>query len=221
MTLKFTRPRSGISKERAKELPIFRSNRLLIVSESHQPELVRLSNSIRSCRLCSLGCDKRLINRPVIRGTVPCNVLYIGEAPSVHDHSGNQPLIGVVGDTLEEIHNALAPMFKQATAAFITTVQCLPFPPENVKDKDHRAPNKSESRTCFDAHTQHLINLCNPDVVVLVGEVAKTTVRQSPDREYVHIRHPSSMFRQKDLALEKATAFTAIRDAMERKGLVF
>lgn len=152
---------------------------------------------------------------------MPCNVLYIGEAPSVIDHSGNQPLIGVVGDVLEELHSQLSTLFNSSTAAFITTVQCLPFPPETVKDKDHRAPNKTESRTCFDAHTQHLINLCDPDVVVLVGEVAKTTVRQSTNREYVHIRHPASMFRQKDLALEKATAFTAIRDAMERKGLIF
>lgn len=222
MAIKLTR-KFGISSSTVAISPIFKSNKPLVVKEEHKKELATLTQSVSTCRACPLGSTQHK-SRPVIRGAVPCDVLWIGEAPSVIDTNGGQPLIGVMGEVLEEIVAALSTpdLFPNCTHAFTTTVKCLPLPPAHVKDKDHRAPNKGESRTCLDLHLIPLIRLCAPSVIVLVGEVAKAVIPQTDVRiRFVHIRHPASMFRQKDLALEKATAFTAVRDAMMQQGLVF
>lgn len=133
----------------------------------------------KDCRGCSL-CERR--NRVVLaRGKLPCDVLFIGEAPGESEDTLGQPFIGPAGKLLDWL-------IEQAGGAdhriaFTNLIACIPRDETGKKVID---PPKEAIDACRDRLIEILSIAC-PSVVVYVGKASQKygpeAVKQAEDWE--------------------------------------
>lgn len=151
-----------------------------------------------NCKLCQLA-EKR--QRVVIaRGTFPCDVLFIGEAPGQSEDSVGVPFVGPAGDLMDRI-------IKQAivggeTYALTNLVGCIPL--EDYGQKTAQPP-KDAILACK-PRVIEFIDICKPKLIVLVGDLAKKHVDVG-EYKSISITHPAAILRmditQKGLATQR------------------
>lgn len=132
-----------------------------------------------------------------IRGTLPCDVLFIGEAPGESEDILGYPFVGDAGHKLDElIREVESEVFPEPefTHAIINLIGCYPG-----KD-DHgnfNRPHKESVKQC-EPHLRGLIELCNPKLLALLGETAGKKLPKDLRLTYkhVHLEHPSSILRK-------------------------
>lgn len=161
-----------------------------------------------SCTKCKLGCDPELRERTFFKGTLPCEVLFIGEAPGFSENTSGLPFdnpqaAGWVFDAIIDLLLASNPEF---TWACTNSVICLP-----IDDKDRsktREPNKEEIGSCQERLID-LVFIAKPKLIVAMGGVAEKATRgietyfsgnkaySSPifHIRYIFTKHPSWMQR--------------------------
>jgi hypothetical protein len=99
------------------------------------------------------GCGSNLcpLARKVVlaRGTLPCDVLFIGEGPGVSEDVTGRPFVGPAGSLLDHIVNtALAPEgTPTCTVAFTNLVGCMPHADPD-SGATFREPTPDEIKTC-------------------------------------------------------------------------
>lgn len=153
------------------------------------------------CTECNLHQHRK--NIVLCRGNLPCNILYIGEAPGNSENTLGQPFIGPAGKLLDHIiscvmddltHTELNNVFKGSYA--MTNVVCCK-PPKN-ENGEQQPPTKKQVESCSD-RLEDFINLSNPQIIVNVGTVSKRHISLSLPRnykcEFVDIMHPASVLR--------------------------
>lgn len=160
------------------------------------------------CELCEL-CETR---RKVVlyRGTIPCDVLFIGEAPGPSEDKVGSPFKGPAGHLLDQmIENAELDKFY---LGFGNLVGCIPLGPNDngdlVKLTD---PDKAHIKACAPRLVE-LTALVKPKAIVRVGKLADKWVPELlpdlSDLPYVAITHPGAILRaditQKGLQVQKA-----------------
>jgi len=148
-----------------------------------------LINKINNCQACPLHAVRRKNCNPVIgRGTIPADILFIGEAPGLTEELLGKPFIGPSGKLLDL-------MLSQAIGSHITyyitnIVMCRPT---NKKMGDNRAPLPFEITKCSQ-YLMQIYDIVNPKVVCFVGRVAETNYkREFP--ESIFIYHPAFLLR--------------------------
>jgi uracil-DNA glycosylase family 4 len=94
------------------------------------------------------------------RGSVPCDVLFIGEAPGESENSLGQPFVGPAGQLLDVIIRRALPV--ETSHALTNLVCCIP------RDEG----GKAEVQCCSDRLVQ-MVELCRPKLIVCVGRLAK------------------------------------------------
>lgn len=190
----------------------------------------------RECRECPL-CDQRY--RTVLgRGTVPCDVLFVGEAPGENENLIGQPFVGPAGNLLDDIVDRSVGAFNREravegeralTTAYTNLVAC--FPAEAKQTKNHQ-PAKEEIAACQD-RLREMIAICRPRLIVAVGSLADENIPLALDtivysggrvqdhptvRHTISILHPSYILSrlplaQKGMAVQKI--IVNIRTALE------
>ena len=145
-----------------------------------------------SCVACPL-CTNR--SKTVFtRGSVPCDVLFIGEAPGPSEDVIGKPFIGPAGKFLDElIFDATYINTLKQTAtkiAFTNLVACLP---ESVEDKI-QPPNEVAIKKCY-PRLKEFVTICNPSIVILTGKLASDFFprKQFPNISFFEILHPASI----------------------------
>lgn len=132
-------------------------------------------NRWKNCTDCPL-CEVRT-KVVLTRGKIPADLLFIGEAPGPSEDSVGSPFIGPAGSLLDR-------MIAQATPdtiriAFTNTVACFPrlTAEEKLQEptKKYRDPNEVEIKACHNRLVE-FVRICQPKVIVLLGEVAKRAV---------------------------------------------
>jgi DNA polymerase len=130
-----------------------------------------------------------------VRGTVPCDVLFVGEAPGPSENVIGQPFVGPAGNLLDKIvkralgrvslcrvcgrslqlvnqaldcPNGHGLFPRPVTHAFCNLVGCLPLDDGGKKFEEPDA----ESIGCCAPRLQDLMDLCNPRLLVCVGKLA-------------------------------------------------
>lgn len=170
-----------------------------------------------SCQECPLCTQRTSI--VLAKGSVPCDCMFLGEAPGVSEDTSGLPFDGPAGAKLDEIVAAVrASSMVQFTEAYTNLVSC--FPREAKQTKDHR-PEDDEIKACS-PRLQEFVALCQPRLIVAVGDTADEwgpVVAGAPQEvEWCHIVHPAAILRmpaaQKDMATRKQVAI--LRDAIER-----
>jgi uracil-DNA glycosylase family 4 len=177
------------------------------------------------------GCGSSLCAgaRKVVlaRGCVPCDVLFVGEAPGESENVTGVPFVGPAGHLLDHIvDRALAPDgMLLYSVAFCNVVGCIPRDAEGGKVAD---PAPADVKACA-PRLREFVELANPRLIVCVGTVArkwldpksKGRVALPRDIHMTDISHPAYILRaniaQRTLLVQRAivTIATAAQEYLE------
>jgi len=148
----------------------------------------------QDCQLCPLG--KTATHHVLYRGQVPCQVLFVGEAPGESEDILGEPFVGPAGDILndliEDTHKQTSIYFSYAIT---NVVCCLPYDTEN---DTLREPTQIEASAC-NPRLREFVSLCNPSLVVLLGKIADRDFGRRKEffrYQTLSIKHPAYISRQ-------------------------
>lgn len=167
----------------------------------------------QECRKCSL-CEKR--QRVVLaRGRVPCDVLFVGEAPGQSEDVIGLPFVGPAGKLLDEIIDQ--GLDGQYDYALTNLVCCIPLDENGSKVTE---PPKEAILACSD-RLQEFVTICRPKVIVCVGSLSAKWIEKNfgyrISNLFVSITHPAAILRmdvsQRGLAIQRAVV--TLQDSVE------
>jgi uracil-DNA glycosylase len=157
-----------------------------------------------NCRRCAL-CDQR--SRIVLaRGDVPCDVLFVGEAPGDSEDASGLPFWGPAGQLLDgvvaeasaawQIDGTSGTGYNQFGFAFTNLCCCYPAV---AKQGENHQPLPQEIRECA-PRLREFVDICRPRLIVCVGALASQYIGWSVDAaserwEIVAITHPAAVLR--------------------------
>lgn len=125
------------------------------------------------------------------RGSIPADLLFIGEAPGLCEDVIGKPFVGPAGNLLDMIlEDTLQNLDTehQPTYCITNTVCCLPKDPES---NQIRQPHKEEIKICMERLTD-FIALVKPKALITVGKIAKQNLPQLPI-PFHSIIHPAAL----------------------------
>lgn len=152
------------------------------------------------CKACPLCQTRKQV--VLARGTVPCDVLFIGEAPGHSENSLGKPFMGPAGALLDEMIveagiNELISVDVEGnetplTISFTNLIACIPFEEGKV-----RQPSELEIRACA-RRLEEFIQICKPKVIVRVGKVAQQWLSDDNSLliKTLSIDHPAMILRE-------------------------
>ncbi len=165
----------------------------------------------RKCRECTLCENRRTV--VLVRGKLPCDVLFCGEAPGESEDVLGRPFVGPAGKLLDQIIlyavNALGtggavtvgPPFR---FAFTNLVACIP----KEDGKKATEPPKEAIKACSN-RLREIIEIAKPKVILAVGSLATKHLPKVTDLPITSIVHPAGIMRldvsQRGLAVQRAT----------------
>lgn len=111
-----------------------------------------------------LGCPMTRINRVDGQGSVPCDIMLIGEAPGKTEDKKGMPFCGKSGSELTHLYLAKCAQIDRRNVYVTNLVKCR----TNDKDRD---PNDAEIRACGRLLIQEL-RVVQPRFIGAVGRIA-------------------------------------------------
>jgi DNA polymerase len=128
--------------------------------------------------LWSSGCGSNLCSEAqhicLWRGDIPCDILFVGEAPSIPADVVGEPFTGEIRAIVDDaIKQAGAVGF---TAAYTNLVCCVPRNPENRSKV--LSPPPGEAIIACRRRLQDFLRLCRPRLIVAVGRSAQDALRE-------------------------------------------
>lgn len=151
----------------------------------------------KNCTLCDLSiCRKRVVT---YRGSVPCDVLFIGEGPGDGEDVLGKPFVGEAGKFLDRmIKRAIEESGISPKLGFTNMVGCLPKDPET--NEKIGQPTKQQIRACT-PRLQEIIEIAQPKKIVAVGKVARENILPyvmdlAEGGHVVSITHPAAILKQ-------------------------
>lgn len=173
----------------------------------------------QDCQLCKL-CVNRT-NIVLGKGKIPCDALFVGEAPGASEDILSVPFVGPAGKLLDEIIRQSGA--EKYRLAFTNLVACIPLD-DSGEDK-LVAPPLESIRACKDRLVE-FVQLANPKMIVCVGALAAKWCPEFLNKKlvYVNIVHPAAILRgnlaQRGLSIQRAVVIlsTAIEDHLEKNG---
>lgn len=121
------------------------------------------------CERWKDGCGSSLCPKArkigLVRGSLPCDVMFIGEAPSISADVVGRPFVGPTGALLNEIIRQAITV--ELRFIFTNIVGCV-----SVDDNRKHAPPPDEALMACRPRVKELIEICDPKLLVAVGTVA-------------------------------------------------
>ena len=150
----------------------------------------------RGCQKCTLSRRRKKV--VLARGKIPCDVLFIGEAPGHSENIMGKPFIGPAGKLMEKILEKA--LDGQYDYALTNLVACIPL---GENDNKLQQPPEECIEAC-EPRLQEFLDVAIPDVVITVGRLAEKHFVSANNS----IVHPAAMLRmplaQKSLAIQQA-----------------
>lgn len=178
-----------------------------------------------SCTLCPLHETRQRVC--IARGSLPCDVLFIGEAPGVSEDVFGQPFVGPAGKLLDQmIANSLRQSGKSLKLAFTNLVGCIPLEEEeDGTTAKTEEPSEESIEACAPRLTE-LVHIAKPRAIVTVGKLSKKHVSGQAQfslskdgslpwlkgefLKFIDVIHPAWILRadvsQKGLAIQRCIA---------------
>lgn len=176
------------------------------------------------------GCGNAICstarNVCLARGSVPCDVLFVGEAPGESEDVIGRPFVGPAGKLLDRIvTDAMGDLIVgqdendndvRLTCAFANLVGCIP---RNELEKAAE-PDAAEIRQCS-TRLNEFVQLCRPKLLVAVGALSRKWLESCVTTDgikVVSIDHPAFIIRSnvtaQGLLIQKAvvTLSNAVED---------
>lgn len=173
----------------------------------------------QSCTKCTLQHNRQHV--VMVRGTVPCTVLFVGEAPGHSEDSCGIPFAHAApaGRILNHIIDES--ISTEITHAITNIVCCLPV----GENSQITQPNDQEIMACGQ-RLREFVTICSPSLIVCVGKLAtewidphrRGCVLPSYTGQIVNITHPAAVLRmnQSMQGLQVQKAIVTIRSAVRR-----
>ncbi len=180
------------------------------------------------CSACNLYKTRSQV--VLARGTVPCDVVLIGEAPGISEDSIGLPFIGPAGHLLDQIINKAMDYDKDGNPLWIYAMTnlccCLPIGEDGLKAAE---PDDDYIEACS-PRLQEFMEIANPSLIVTVGRLAtewldpqyKKSISFHKPIPMVSVLHPAAILRmqvaQQWLARQKCivTIRQAVEEMLER-----
>lgn len=169
------------------------------------------------------GCGSDLcpsaMHKVFYRGDIPCDILFIGEAPGKSEDKLGQPFVrgAPAGGLLQRIVNQSVP--KNYKVGFTNVVACIP----RVPGEEKLEPEFEQITSCK-PRLEEIIDIASPRLIIAVGRNAKDALEQGylhstriPEGTMVaHVVHPAWIFRQSTAfqGVEIQRVCCTIRDAI-------
>lgn len=174
----------------------------------------------KDCTACNLSLCR--VDRPdkyrtvFARGTIPCDVLFIGEAPGVSENVLGRPFVGPAGHLMDRILlKAFRGIDKVLTYALTNLVCCIPVDETGGKAG---TPQDVEIQACSERLIE-FYEICRPSLIICVGELAEAWVKYIlPDLvPTIHVAHPAYIIRKPyaQQGLMEQRVVVQIRTALE------
>jgi len=175
------------------------------------------------CQRCGLSKVRKQV--VTARGRLPCEILFVGEAPGISENSIGVPFVGPAGKLLDSQVESACSVFSTIPAiAFVNLVGCIPLD-ENTNRKNSE-PTANEIEACR-PRLEELFKLAKPKLVVCVGDLSWQHATQGNwaakiKANVVHVKHPAAILREpiqtKGLSSQRVIvqlidAFTELYDA--------
>ncbi len=163
----------------------------------------------KDCQSCGL-CKQR--DRICLaRGTVPADVVFVGEAPGASEDATGLVFNGPAGKLLDQIiERAWAP---EVQCALTNLVACFP---REAKARGENEPESAEIQAC-EPRLIEFVNIAQPRLIVCVGVLAAQWIDHNDTVRCADIVHPAAILRmplaQKQMAAQKA--IVVLRNAWE------
>ena len=171
---------------------------------------MRLTDRIKSCTSCPLLVSSR--TQVVIgEGPVPCDYLFLGEAPGRHEDKTGRPFIGASGH-LMRLYAAKVGL-PEGTYHILNVLKCRP--PENRDPTPEEISNcrgfllsqikalKPKAAIAFGRYAHaFFIGESNPNKIRVLDNAGK--VIDYKDIKVVLTFHPAYVLRNRETAIEKA-----------------
>lgn len=165
----------------------------------------------KNCTACPLGLQRSRI--VLARGVVPCDVLFVGEAPGVSEDTLGLPFVGPAGDLLDRIIARALEPYPQVTVALTNLVACFPREAKATGDNE---PERDEILACR-ARLVEFVNIAQPRLIVCVGKLSTRYIDHNDTVRCADIDHPAYILRmplaQKNGAAQRTAV--VIRNAVE------
>lgn len=129
------------------------------------------------CERCALSKSRRSI--VLARGTVPCDVLFIGEAPGESEDVLGEPFVGPAGHLLDTIWvEALDAHGDEPSWAMTNVLACMPrIPGDGWTEKYVTGDDiPTEYIEACSERLNDFVHLCDPKIIVLVGKLSGNRV---------------------------------------------
>lgn len=158
-----------------------------------------------TCTRCPLHLTRKRV--VLVRGQLPCDVLFVGEAPGRSEDVLGQPFVGPAGQLLDRIIKSAD---RRVTIyAFTNLVACIPL----GDDGNKTAEPSHESILACRPRLGNLIKIAQPKLVACVGSLAEDHVPELVSVPIVHIVHPAAILRaptaQQGMMVKKAVVTLA------------
>lgn len=150
-------------------------------------------HQFQTCTRCELW--KYRHNVVIGRGSLPSDVVFIGEGPGMSEDMLGNAFIGPSGKLLDSMVLAACVSAQAAGLElfYTNTVLCRPC---DGKTLGNRPPKKGEMEACRD-NVLRIIRSAKPRFIVYVGDVAERAMRKHfRDLPTAKIFHPAHVLRQ-------------------------
>jgi len=137
----------------------------------------------KDCVACPLGEQRHRIC--LARGDIPCDVLFIGEAPGAGEDATGKPFVGPAGALLETIRERALP--SDCRVAFTNLVACFP---REAKTRGDNEPERGEILECKPRLIE-FVNIAQPKLLVCVGSLTHHHIGHKDTIACVDIVHPA------------------------------
>jgi uracil-DNA glycosylase family 4 len=170
----------------------------LRVSPSVLPQWNAYVRKWHRCGSCALSAHRSAVCH--LRGSLPCRILYVGEAPGEAEDIFGYPFIGPAGKLLDSWLSDSR--LSGIPSAFTNIVGCIPY----KGGADDKSPPKKAIKACEDRLVA-IIRMAQPSTIVAVGAIAEANLPVLSAIYAVHeggrnpsiikIPHPASVLKSK------------------------
>lgn len=166
-----------------------------------------------ACTDCNLCSNRHKI--VLARGSIPCDILFLGEAPGASENSLGQPFIGPAGKLLDwMIQKVLSDQYiapLNLKYACTNMVACLP---DRTEEGKIGVPTLEQAKACS-SRLQEFITLSRPKLILCLGKIPAEYAplvldTLDPTINWGELYHPAAILRypdmQKNLAIQRWVA---------------
>ena len=167
----------------------------------------------KNCERCELCNERKKV--VLVRRSLPCHILFVGEAPGNSEDVVGIPFVGPAGKLLDSIIEQATEDYEEVKIAFTNLVACIPkFEGSKVHEPDEEYIKECSERLL------EILDISDTDSIVMVGRLAEKWVPKFvdlDDYEMYSITHPAAILRanvvQRDMSIRRSVA--TIKTALE------